>query len=149
MGVRRGRQVLDTSWTAVLGFAAACCSTLAFLPQVLKTWRSRSARDISLATFSVMITGSLLWMAYAWLQKDMPVLVTNAIIFVLGGTILYLKLRYGWRLQRRRLFPQALSLGPPGWLRREGGVSSGGKSTVDAPLLSTVIRDVVPRFAGV
>lgn len=82
------------SKTLVLGFIAACCSTLAFLPQVIKTWRTRSTRDISLATFSTIVSGSVLWMLYAWLQADLPVFATNAVIFVLAGIVVWLKLRY-------------------------------------------------------
>jgi MtN3 and saliva related transmembrane protein len=82
------------SGTVVLGFIAACCSTLAFLPQVIKTWRTRSTGDISLATFLTIVSGSVLWMAYAWLQEDLPVLVTNGVIFVLASTVVWLKLRY-------------------------------------------------------
>jgi MtN3 and saliva related transmembrane protein len=82
------------SGTLVLGFIAASCSTLAFLPQVIKTWRTRSTKDISLVTFLTIAVGSVLWMVYAWLQDDPPVLITNAIIFVLASTILWLKLRY-------------------------------------------------------
>ena len=78
----------------MLGFIAACCSTLAFLPQVIKTWRTRSTKDISFTTFLTIVAGSVLWMVYAWLQDDLPVLVTNGIIFVLASTILWLKLRY-------------------------------------------------------
>jgi MtN3 and saliva related transmembrane protein len=82
------------SGTVVLGFIAACCSTLAFLPQVIKTWRTRSTKDISLTTFLTIVAGSVLWMVYASLQDDLPVLVTNGIIFGLASTILWLKLRY-------------------------------------------------------
>ena len=82
------------SGTVVLGFIAACCSTLAFLPQVIKTWRTRSTGDISLTTFLTIVSGSVLWMVYAWLQEDLPVLVTNGVIFVLASTVVWLKLRY-------------------------------------------------------
>lgn len=83
------------SATVILGFAAAFCSTSAFVPQVIKAWRSRSTHDISLIMFVTIVVGSVLWMAYAWLQADLPVFVTNGIIFVLASSVLGLKLRYG------------------------------------------------------
>ena len=83
------------STTVILGFVAALCSTAAFVPQVIKTWRSRSTRDISLGMFVTLVTGSLLWLVYAWLQSDLPVFATNAVIFVLGSSILVLKIRHG------------------------------------------------------
>lgn len=83
------------SATALIGFLAACCSTAAFIPQVIKTWRTRSAVDISLAMFAAVLSGSILWMLYAWLQQDLPVFGTNATILVLASAMLYLKLRYG------------------------------------------------------
>jgi MtN3 and saliva related transmembrane protein len=83
------------SMTMILGFVAAFCSTAAFVPQVIKTWRSRSTRDISRSMFATLVTGSLLWLVYAWLQGDLPIFATNAIIFVLGSSILALKIRHG------------------------------------------------------
>jgi MtN3 and saliva related transmembrane protein len=82
------------SGTLLLGFIAASCSTLAFLPQVIKAWRTRSTRDISLVTFLTIAVGSVFWVVYGWLEDDPPVLVTNAIIFVLASIILWLKLRW-------------------------------------------------------
>lgn len=79
---------------AILGYVAACCSTLAFLPQVIKTWRTRSTGDLSLPTFLTVASGSVLWLVYGWLRADVPIVVTNAIIFVLASTILWLKLRF-------------------------------------------------------
>src|SRR5262245_36960106 len=89
---RRGFMMSET---IILGFLAALCSTAAFVPQVVKTWRTRSTRDISLGTFSTIVFGAVLWMVYAWLQRDLPVFATNGVIFVLASIILGLKLRHG------------------------------------------------------
>lgn len=77
----------------LIGFTAAMLSTLAFLPQAVKTWRTRQTRDISLGTFLLIVTGNFLWIVYAWLDGDAPVLITNIVIFCLAGSILYLKVR--------------------------------------------------------
>lgn len=83
------------SSTVIVGFAAAFCSTVAFVPQALKAWRTRSTQDVSLITFLTIIIGCVLWMIYAWLRGDVAVFATNAIIFVLASGILGLKIRYG------------------------------------------------------
>jgi MtN3 and saliva related transmembrane protein len=67
------------SETIILGFLAAACSTSAFVPQVIKTWRTHSTRDISVGTFSAIVLGAVLWMVYAWLQRDLPVFATNGV----------------------------------------------------------------------
>lgn len=81
--------------STVIGFLAACCSTVAFLPQVLKAWRTRSTSDVSLATYGVIALGAVLWISYGILDQDMPVLITNGVILVLAVIIIGLKLRYG------------------------------------------------------
>ena len=79
----------------LIGLAAAFCTTIAFLPQVLKTWRTRSTKDISLAMFLVFTTGIFLWLVYGIIIRDAPLIAANGITFVLSGTILYFKLRHG------------------------------------------------------
>jgi MtN3 and saliva related transmembrane protein len=83
------------STATFIGFLAACFTTACFVPQVLKTWRTRSTTDISLATFSALAFGIALWIVYAILRSDLPVLAANAIALGLVGTILVLKLKYG------------------------------------------------------
>lgn len=78
-----------------LGLAAAFCSTLAFLPQVIKTWRTRSTADISLGMFLLLVSGVVLWLAYGIIQQDLPLIAANAVTFVFAGTILYFKVRHG------------------------------------------------------
>jgi MtN3 and saliva related transmembrane protein len=78
-----------------LGLAAACCTTIAFVPQLVKTWKTRSTADISLSMFLVLVIGIILWLAYGMLLGDVPLIVANAITLVLAGIILVFKLRYG------------------------------------------------------
>ena len=79
----------------LLGLVAACCTTLAFVPQVVKAWRTRSTKDISLGMFLLLIAGIVLWLIYGVLRSDLPLVATNVITFGLAGAIHYLKLRYG------------------------------------------------------
>jgi MtN3 and saliva related transmembrane protein len=78
-----------------LGLAAAFCSTAAFLPQVIKTWRTRSTSDISLGMFLLLVSGIVLWLAYGIIQQDLPLIVANAVTLVFAATILYFKVRHG------------------------------------------------------
>ena len=78
-----------------LGFAAGFCTTLAFVPQVLRTWRTRSTEDISLFTFAIFVVGVFLWLLYGLARDDMAMIAANGVTLVLAGAILLFKLRYG------------------------------------------------------
>jgi MtN3 and saliva related transmembrane protein len=83
-----------------LGFVAAFCTTAAFVPQLVRVVRLRSARDISLPTFLLFSVGVFLWLLYGLYTGSKPVIVSNAVTFVLSVSILILKLRYGRRAIR-------------------------------------------------
>ena len=77
----------------LLGYAAATCTTVALVPQVVRIWRTRSTRDISLGMFVVMTAGVLMWLVYGLLIGDRPLVLANGVTFVLSLTILMMKLR--------------------------------------------------------
>jgi MtN3 and saliva related transmembrane protein len=79
----------------LLGLAAAFCTTIAYLPQVLQAWRTRSTKDLSLPMLLVLTTGLLLWLVYGAIIRDVPLIAANSITFLLTATILYFKLRHG------------------------------------------------------
>ncbi len=79
----------------IIGLVAATLTTVAFVPQVVKTWRTRSTHDISLGMFSLMVAGVFAWLVYGALIADLPLVLANGVTFVLAGTILYFKLRNG------------------------------------------------------
>jgi len=79
----------------LLGFAAAACTTLAFAPQCIKVWRTRSTADISLGMFLVLVFGIVLWLLYGVLSGDAPLIACNAVTLVLASAILFMKLKYG------------------------------------------------------
>ncbi len=78
---------------ALLGYAAATCTTVAFVPQVLHILRTHSTRDISLGMFVVMTAGVLMWLIYGLIVHDHPLVVANGITFILSLTILVMKLK--------------------------------------------------------
>jgi MtN3 and saliva related transmembrane protein len=76
----------------ILGYIAAFLTTAAFLPQTIKTIKSRDTASISLAMYVMFTTGIVLWLGYAILIESMPMIIANIITFVLSATILLLKL---------------------------------------------------------
>ena len=84
-----------------IGTLAGILTTIAFIPQVAKTWRTGSAGDISLMMFLLFSSGVLLWLIYGVLLHAMPIIVANAVTLSLSASILVLKVR-DLRAQRRR-----------------------------------------------
>ena len=77
-----------------IGFCAAFCTTVAFVPQLVRVLRLRSAREISLPTFLLFSMGVLLWLIYGLETGSYPVIYSNIVTLVLSVSILVLKLRY-------------------------------------------------------
>ena len=88
-------EIADMPGAAWVGLSAAFCTTAAFVPQVVKVWRTHSTKDISLGMFLVLIFGILLWLVYGFAIADIPLILANIITLSLAGTILYFKLKYG------------------------------------------------------
>jgi MtN3 and saliva related transmembrane protein len=79
----------------VLGYVAAMLTSGAFVPQAVKTIRSRDTRAISLWMYLVFTAGVGFWLAYGVALESLPIILANTVTFVLAGTILALKMRYG------------------------------------------------------
>ncbi|HYA38232.1 MAG TPA: SemiSWEET transporter [Candidatus Methylomirabilis sp.] len=77
-----------------LGLIAGVLTTAAFIPQALKTWKTRNTRDISLGMFTIFCAGTLLWLLYGIRIGAMPVIIANAVTLVLAMTILGFKIKY-------------------------------------------------------
>jgi len=78
-----------------VGFAGAFCTTVAFVPQLVRVLKLRSAREISLGTFLLFSIGVFLWLLYGIYSGSKPVIASNAVTLGLSVSILYLKMRYG------------------------------------------------------
>ena len=78
----------------IIGGLAGILCTVSFLPQVIKIFRSKNTRDISLLMFSILSAGVFLWFIYGLLIKDIPVIMTNIAIFFLVLSIVFMKLKY-------------------------------------------------------
>jgi MtN3 and saliva related transmembrane protein len=77
-----------------IGFAAAFCTTVAFVPQLIRVIKLRSARDISLGTFLLFSAGVFLWLIYGIYSGSKPVIASNGATLILSLSILYLKMKY-------------------------------------------------------
>jgi MtN3 and saliva related transmembrane protein len=78
----------------ILGLVAGSLTTVSFVPQVIKTWRTRSAKDISWGMFLLFSSGVLLWVFYGIATGAFPVIVANVVIFALALTVIVLKFRF-------------------------------------------------------
>ena len=76
----------------IFGFIAAALTTIAFLPQLIKTWRTKKADDMSIVMLLMFITGLLFWIIYSVKSHTLPVLIANTITLILNVGILTLKL---------------------------------------------------------
>ena len=81
--------------TTLIGLVAAFCTTIAFIPQVVRTWKSRSTEDISLGMFVFYAIGIFAWLVYGVLIGDLPLIASNGVTFLLSVIMLGFKLRYG------------------------------------------------------
>ena len=77
-----------------IGLAAAVCTTISFVPQLIRVWRLRSAREISLIMFLVFSLGTFLWLLYGIFIHAVPIILANAVSLVLSLALLALKLRF-------------------------------------------------------
>lgn len=78
----------------MIGMIAACLTTLAFLPQVFKTIKTKDTSGISLGMYSMQVLGIFLWLCHGFKIGDTALIMANSISFVLSGIILIHKIRY-------------------------------------------------------
>ena len=79
----------------IIGLAAGAFTTFAYLPQVVRSWKTRRTNDISLTMLLVLVTGVVLWLAYGILLNQVPLILANASGFLLILSVLIAKLKYG------------------------------------------------------
>ena len=77
-----------------IGYFAAVCTTMAFLPQAVRVYKTKQTKDISLGTFILMAVGVAAWLVYGIIVKSMPILLANFITLILVLYIFMMKLRF-------------------------------------------------------
>lgn len=83
---------MDMEWA---GYLAAVMTTLAFVPQAVKTIRTKDTRSISLGMYVVFTIGIGFWLVYGIALDSMPMILSNIVTFLLSATILVMKLKHG------------------------------------------------------
>lgn len=76
----------------LIGFAAAVLSTVAFLPQAVKTWKTKGTKDLSLGLYIIMTSATFLWVIYGIALKNFPLILANSVTFLASSSILVLKI---------------------------------------------------------
>mgnify|MGYP005650655725 CR=1 FL=1 len=79
----------------ILGYTAGILVVISLLPQTIKSWKTKSTRDISLWRYIIYVVGLILWITYAIIIKNGPVAIMNSLGLCLALSILYLKIKHG------------------------------------------------------
>jgi MtN3 and saliva related transmembrane protein len=80
-------------WTTIIGGIAAFGTTCAWMPQVFKTWKTRSADDFSWSYLAMFTTGVSCWLVYGFMKKDYVIVAANGVTLLLVITIIFVKAR--------------------------------------------------------
>jgi MtN3 and saliva related transmembrane protein len=82
------------SGTEILGLAAGTITSITFVPQVIRIWQTKSAKDLSLLMLLLLITGVLMWLSYGLIVKDTAIIYTNSMVLGMSLIMLYFKFRF-------------------------------------------------------
>jgi MtN3 and saliva related transmembrane protein len=77
-----------------LGYVAGSLTVVSFVPQVVRAWRTKRTRDLSLGSFALLLAAGSLWMVYGALSRDWPIVATNGGMVALTGALAVAKVRY-------------------------------------------------------
>ncbi len=83
---------MDT--TTIIGLIAASFTTVALLPQLIKVWKTKSTKDISIGMFMLYCGGVLLWFVYGVYRNDVVIILANSLAFIQALVIMMLKVKY-------------------------------------------------------
>ena len=78
----------------ILGLIAGTITSITFLPQVIRLWKTKSVKDISMLMMLLLILGTSLWLTYGLLLKDIAIIYTNVMVLVMSLIMFYFKIRY-------------------------------------------------------
>ncbi|MBF4491321.1 SemiSWEET transporter [Flavobacterium sp. JLP] len=82
------------NFTDIIGLFAGTCVTLSVIPQILKVWKTKKVKAISLKTFSILTFGLLVWIIYGILKNDLPIIITNSVSLTLNLIMVYFIIYY-------------------------------------------------------
>jgi len=81
-------------WIEYVGLFGAFLSAITFIPQVLQAWKTKSVGDLSLGMLVIVFTSVIVWLVYGIYLRLLPVIIANAIIFLLSIVLLYFKFTF-------------------------------------------------------
>lgn len=81
-------------FTEIMGLMGAFLSSITFIPQVVLTWKTKSAKDLSMSMLLIIFTSTIVWLIYAIPQNLLPVIIANSIILILSTWLIYFKLTH-------------------------------------------------------
>jgi MtN3 and saliva related transmembrane protein len=87
-------KLIYMSGIQILGLLAGTITSITFLPQVIKIWKTRSAKDLSLMMLLLLMLGVILWLTYGLVIKDAAIIYTNSMVLAMSLILLYFKLRF-------------------------------------------------------
>lgn len=79
--------------TTIIGLVSAFLTTGAYVPQAVKTWRTRRTGDLSLSMFSMVFLGTVGWLVYGLLKDDLPIILANTVTLGTSFVILFFKVK--------------------------------------------------------
>jgi MtN3 and saliva related transmembrane protein len=84
----------ESNYITTLGLIAGVLTTIAYLPQLIKTWQTKSAHDLSWSMLIVLCAGIILWLVYGFYIQNLPIIAANIVTFLFTSMILVLKIKY-------------------------------------------------------
>lgn len=87
-------QPLQMDFVTILGLFAGTLTTIAFLPQMFRTWKTKSAKDVSFVMLITFMTGLFLWFVYGIILGALPIIIANGVTLFFNFIILWLKIKY-------------------------------------------------------
>ena len=78
----------------ILGLTAGTITSVTFLPQVIRIWKTKSVKDLSLMMLLLLIVGTLSWLSYGLIIKDVAIIYTNSMVLTMSMIMLFFKLKY-------------------------------------------------------
>ncbi len=84
-----------SGFITAIGLTAGALTTVSLIPQLIRSWKTKSTKDVSLWMFLILAAGVFLWLAYGLMIGDLPLIAANAVSLIIAAAIIILKLRYG------------------------------------------------------
>ena len=78
----------------IIGYVAGVIIIASWIPQIIKSFKTRSVNDLSILMIVLILTGTILWIIYGLLVKDIPIIAVNAVLVLIISFLLYLKIKH-------------------------------------------------------